>query len=226
MNAKQIAGERAAAYVADGMKIGLGTGSTAYWAIRAIADKIRSGLRIEAIPTSSATEKLAIELGIPLTDFTKVLRLDITIDGADEVDSHLHLIKGGGGALFREKLVAAASDQLIIVADESKEVAALGAFPLPVEVTPFAWQTTAARVACLGCTPQLRRKDGRPFVTDNENFILDCQFAPINSPEELNQRLNAITGIVEHGLFVGMANRVVIGTSKGEALIRERGFLQ
>jgi ribose 5-phosphate isomerase A len=224
LNAKQIAGQQAALYVEDGMRIGLGTGSTAYWAIHAIADRVKQGLKIEAIPTSKATEKLARELGIPLTDFSHVKNLNLTIDGADEVDANLQLIKGGGGALFREKLVAAASDQLIIVVDESKEVDVLGAFLLPVEIAVFAWQTTAKRISGIGCTPQLRHKAGQAYITDNGNYILDCHFERITDPAGLNHQLDAIIGVVEHGLFVDMADLVVIGTSGGEARVRERGF--
>jgi ribose 5-phosphate isomerase A len=224
MNAKQFAGEQAVSYVKDGMKIGLGTGSTVYFSILKIGQQVREGLRIEAIPTSRATEKLAKEEGIPLTDFDQCKRLDLTIDGADEIDSHLQLIKGGGGALFREKLVASASGQLIIVADESKDVGTLGAFPLPVEVTPFAWQTTSARIEELGCLPQLRMKEDKPFITDNGNFIVDCRFEAIANPAELDKELNAIIGVVEHGLFVNMVNVVLLGRSSGEVTIRERGF--
>jgi ribose 5-phosphate isomerase A len=224
MNAKQIAGLQAAKYVEHGMKIGLGTGSTAYWAVHAIAERVKQGLNIEAIPTSMATEKLALELGIPLTDFAHVQRLDLTIDGADEVDANLQLIKGGGGALFREKLVAAASDQLIIVADESKEVDILGAVPLPVEIAVFAWQTTAKRISGIGCTPQLRHNNGQAYITDNGNYILDCKFDRIADPAGLKDELNAITGVVEHGLFVNMADLVVLGSSKGETRVLKRGF--
>ncbi|SEB55378.1 ribose-5-phosphate isomerase RpiA [Paenibacillus sp. GP183] len=224
MNAKQIAGQQAASYVEDGMRIGLGTGSTAYWAIHAIADRVKQGLKIEAIPTSKGTEKLALELGIPLTDFSRVQNLDLTIDGADEVDAKLQLIKGGGGALFREKLVAAASDQLIIVVDETKEVDVLGAFHLPVEIAVFAWETTVRRISGIGCTPRLRQKAGQAYVTDNGNYILDCPFGSIMDPAGLSHQLDAIIGVVEHGLFVNMADRVVIGTSGGEARVREKGF--
>jgi ribose 5-phosphate isomerase A len=224
LNAKQIAGQQAASFVENGMKIGLGTGSTAYWAIHAIAERVKQGLKIEAIPTSKATEKLALELGIPLTDFSHVQNLNLTIDGADEVDANLQLIKGGGGALFREKLVAAASDQLIIVADESKEVDVLGVFHLPVEIAVFAWQTTERRISGIGCTPQLRLKAGQAYVTDNGNYILDCHFERITDPAGLNHQLDAIIGVVEHGLFVNMADMVVVGTSGGDARIRERGF--
>jgi ribose 5-phosphate isomerase A len=224
LNAKQIAGQQAASYVEDGMRIGLGTGSTSYWAIHAIADRVKQGLKIEAIPTSKGTEKLALELGIPLTDFSHVQNLDLTIDGADEVDAKLQLIKGGGGALFREKLVAAASDQLIIVVDETKEVDVLGAFHLPVEIAVFAWETTVRRISGIGCTPRLRQKAGQAYVTDNGNYILDCPFGSITDPAGLSHQLDAIIGVVEHGLFVNMADRVVIGTSGGEARVREKGF--
>src|SRR4029079_13646046 len=170
---KKLAGEKATEAIRDGMTIGLGTGSTVYFTSMRVGELVRDGLRVRAIPTSKQTEKLAIENGIELCTFADVQRLDLTIDGADELTPSLDLIKGGGGALLCEKLVAASSDRLIIVADESKCVETLGAFPLPIEVVPFAWQTTARRIENLNIEPHKRKKGNEPFITDNGNYILD-----------------------------------------------------
>lgn len=219
MDKKRIAGERAADYVEPGMTIGLGTGSTVYWTIRKLGERVKEGLVIRGVPTSERTRELAAELGIPLVPLADAEPLDLTIDGADEIDHRMNLIKGGGGALFREKMVASASRRLIIVADDSKRVAQLGAFLLPVEVVPFAWEVTARRVARLGCEPRLRQAEHGTYLTDNGNFILDCNFGMIGSPAELNRELKSITGVVETGLFVGMADTAVIGTDQGAEII-------
>jgi ribose 5-phosphate isomerase A len=166
---------------------------------------VKGGLRIRALPTSRATEQLARELGIPLVDFGQVTRLDLTLDGADELDPALNLTKGGGGALFREKIVAAASARLVIFADHTKRVARLGKFPLPVEVNPFGWQVAAEKVRALGAQVTLRERDGKTFVTDNGGHILDCRFGEIADPPALEKRLRAIVGVMETGLFCGMA---------------------
>ncbi len=220
MNAKQLAGEKAAKFVTDGMTVGLGTGSTVYYTIQRLGEMVREGLRIRGIPTSRRTEQQAREVGIPLISFAEVSELDLTIDGADEVSSELDLIKGGGGALLREKLVAAASRRLIVVADSSKRVATLGRFPLPVEVVPFAWEVTARRVADVGCVPTRRSVDGEPFVSDNGNYILDCAFGSIPDPADRHRALKLLPGVVETGLFVGMAETVVIGSESGVSLLR------
>lgn len=220
MTPKQRAGEKAAEFVRDDMVIGLGTGSTVAWTIRRLAEMVRAGLRIKGVPTSRATEQLARELGVPLTSFAEVAELDLTIDGADEVSPALDLIKGAGGALLREKLVALTSRRLIIVVDESKRVATLGHFPLPVEVVPFAVEVTARRVAALGCTPTLRRSDGQLYRTDNGNYILDCAFGAIEDPLRLERELNLLPGVVENGLFVGLAETVVVGGADDVTLIQ------
>jgi ribose 5-phosphate isomerase A len=213
---KAAAAAEAVEWVEDGMVVGLGTGSTAAHAVRALGARVRQGLRIEGIPTSRATEALAQEVGIPLTDFGRTTRLDLTIDGADEVDGSLTLIKGGGGALLREKIVAAASTRVAIVVDAGKWKERLGAFPLPVEVIPFGWQVVAERAKSLGATPALRKgKDGSPFVTDEGHWILDCAFGRIPDAKGLSARLKEIPGVVEHGLFVGLAHAVLIARDGG-----------
>lgn len=212
---KRIAGEKAAEYVENGMTVGLGTGSTVNWTILKLGEMVASGLQIRGIPTSSQTEKLAREQSIPLIDFSEVTELDIAIDGADEIDPNLNLIKGGGGALLREKLVAAASKRFIVVADESKLVDKLGAFPLPVEIVPFAWETTEKRIADLGLKPQRRMKQSGPFISDNGNYILDCKCGSIEKPAELHERLKSMVGIVETGLFTGMTEIAIIAGSNG-----------
>lgn len=208
--AKRMAGEYAADLVQDGMTIGLGTGSTAYWATRRLGARVAGGLRIQAVATSEATAKLASELGIALCELGPVHRLDLVIDGADEVDPEFHLIKGGGGALLREKLVAACTDDLIIVVDQQKRVPRLGRFPLPVEVVPFAWETTQARIEAAGGRADRREQDGRPFITDNGNYILDTTWGLIDRPRDLHRRLKLLVGVVETGLFVDMCRRLVV----------------
>ncbi len=210
---KQQAGEYAAAFVESSMIVGLGSGSTAIFATRRIAERIHRGelADIVAIPTSLATEAAAIELGIPLTTLAEHPRIDITIDGADEVDPAFNLIKGGGGAHLREKIVAQATERLVIVADDSKLVDQLGAsWALPVEVIPFGWESQAAYLASLGASPTLRMDGDTPFETDQGNIILDADFGRIADPAALDTTLNARAGIVEHGLFIGMAHDVVV----------------
>ncbi|PZE21694.1 ribose-5-phosphate isomerase RpiA [Paenibacillus xerothermodurans] len=215
MDSKRLAGEAAVNYVEDGMLLGLGTGSTVYWSLQKIGELVQSGLRIRGAPTSAETEKIARQLGIPLIALSEVSELDLTIDGADEVNPDFQLIKGGGGALLREKMAASISRRFIVVVDNSKYVPALGQFPLPVEVVPFGWQITRRQISGFGCEPVLRQVHGSPFVTDNGNYILDCQFAALEAPEELHRQLNLIPGVVENGLFVNMADMVIIGASDG-----------
>ncbi len=215
MLTKKIAAERAAEYVQDGMVVGLGTGSTAYWAILKIAERVRQGLNIKAIATSSASEKLALESGIPLVGFDGLERIDLSIDGADEIDGNLNLIKGGGGALLREKIIASASSRFIVIADERKMVATLGKFPLPVEVVPFGWEITLRKLEKLGCKPARRSPNGQPWITDNGNYIVDCTFGSILLPEKLEKAINFIPGVVDNGLFVQMAERAIVGYNDG-----------
>ena len=215
---KRAAAEAAAALVEDGMVVGLGTGSTAWFAIEALIRRVREGLRILAIPTSERSGAQARAGGIPLTSFAEHPRLDIDIDGADEVElGSLHLIKGLGGALLREKIVAAAADRLVIVADSKKLVTRLGGTaPLPVEVVPFGWETTAERLRRLGADPVLRKGgDGQPFHTDGGNLILDCRFGLIADPAGLDLAIRQTIGVVESGLFVGMADTVIVGGDAG-----------
>ncbi|EJY56016.1 ribose 5-phosphate isomerase [Alicyclobacillus hesperidum URH17-3-68] len=211
MNKKELAGVEAANYVKDGMKVGLGTGSTVYYTIVELGRRVAAGLRIVGIPTSAATEALAKELHIPLTTFQACPRLDLTIDGADAVTPDFQLIKGGGGALLREKLVAAASDQLLIVVDDGKLYDSFANLSIPIEVVPFAWETTAQRIANLGGKWTLREREGVPFVTDNHNYILDTVFDSVADPGRLQDVLKAITGVVETGLFINMADAVIVG---------------
>ncbi|WP_135547992.1 ribose-5-phosphate isomerase RpiA [Paenibacillus cymbidii] len=216
MEAKQLAAERAVQLVEDGMTIGLGTGTTATYAIRRIGALVRGGLRIRAIATSLASERLAAAEGIPLVAFAELDgSLDLTIDGADEVDPELRLIKGGGGALLREKIVAAASERMIVIVDAGKLVKRLGAFPLPVEIVPFGNEATMRQLDALGCRPELRWQGGVPFRTDNGNYVADCAFGAIADPERLAAQLNHIPGVVENGLFVGLASRVIVGYDNG-----------
>jgi ribose 5-phosphate isomerase A len=225
MNAKQLAGARAARYIEDGMTVGLGTGSTAYWMVEALGARVREGLRVRGVPTSKRTEEQARGLGIPLVTFAEVQELDLTIDGADEIDPGLALTKGGGGALLREKLVAAASRRMVVVADASKVVAVLGRFPLPVEVVPFAWEVTARRVGALGCDPRPRRDaggGGELYVTDNGNYILDCACGEIADPARLERELKLLPGVVECGLFVGMAETAIVVGEDGGVRLLER----
>ncbi|MCC3381412.1 ribose-5-phosphate isomerase RpiA [Paenibacillus farraposensis] len=222
MNLKQKAAEKAVEAIQDGMKVGLGTGSTAYWAIQKIGERVAQGLYIQAVATSQASEDLARELGIPIIPFDQIGRLDITIDGADEVNEELVLVKGGGGALLREKIVESNSDRLIIIVDESKDVKKLGAFPLPVEVVPFASEWTLEALRKTGCEAEWRIKDGERFLTDNGNYIADCRYGTIEHPQELEIRLNQIPGVVDNGLFINMADQVIIARANGQIDIRNK----
>ena len=215
---KQQAGEYAAGFVESGMIVGLGSGSTAIFATRRIAQRIGSGdlTGIVGVPTSLATEAAAIELGIPLTTLAQHPRVDITIDGADEVDPDFNLIKGGGGAHLREKIVAQATERLMIVVDDSKLVDRLGtAWAVPVEVIPFGWESQAAYLESLGAAPGLRMHGDCPFQTDGGNLILDADFGSIADPAALARQLESRAGIVEHGLFIGMARDVVVAGTDG-----------
>jgi len=220
MNAKQLAAEKAVSFLDNGMTIGLGTGSTAYWAIEKIGEKVKKdGWNIKAIATSIVSEEQARGLGIPIFDFSSIKSIDVTIDGADEVNPKLQLIKGGGGALLREKIVATNSKQLIVVADESKWVETLGKFPLPVEVVHFGWERTFDKLQMLGCEAKRRMKGTIPYITDNGNYIVDCAFGEIKDPPLLQELVNAITGVVDNGLFVHIASKLVLGLNNGETRV-------
>lgn len=221
INVKQLAAEKAVEFVKDGMKIYFGTGSTAYWAINKLGERVSEGLKITAVATSRASEEQARELGIPIVAFGDIDSLDLTIDGADELDSSLQLIKGGGGALLREKIVASNSTRMIVIADESKVVNTLGKFPLPVEIVPFAWEWTVAKLAKLGCNPELRRSGEELYKTDNGNYIADCRFEVIESAPKLALTIQSIPGVVEHGLFIGIAAMAIVGKKDGSIEIIE-----
>jgi len=212
---KAQAAEAAMAEVQDGMVLGLGTGSTAALAVAALGRRVAAGLRVVGIPTSERTATQAKSLGIPLTTLAEHPVIDLTIDGADEVNTGtLDLIKGLGGALLREKIVASASRRMIVVVDESKLVTALGGVRLPVEIVPFGWQATDRRLAEFLPDRVLRLRDGAPFVTDNGNYLLDC-LTLIPNPAALATRLKSITGVVDHGLFIGLATRIIAATGAG-----------
>jgi len=211
---KEAAAQASLRFIQPGQVVGLGSGSTATRFIKLLGEEVRKGLRIRGIPTSIHSKELAESLGIPLTTLDQCQEIAVTIDGADEVDPQLRLIKGGGGALLREKIVASASRQLVIVADASKQVMKLGKFPLPVEVIRFAQALVEKRIQGLGARAELRTlPDGKPFVTDENNHILDCHFGEIDDPDTLARQLSDMPGIVEHGLFVGMASVVLVARS-------------
>lgn len=219
---KRQAAEQALTYVEDGMKLGLGTGSTAAKFVELLGAKVKAGLKVVCVPTSEATRAQAAALGIPLTTLDETPALDLTVDGADEIDEELRLIKGGGGALLREKIVAVASDRVVIIADNSKLVETLGRFPLPLEVVPFGLAATEQLIIKLaadcGCEGEVRLRkgaDGKPFVTDNGNRILDCAFGAIEDPEALDDSLKLVPGLVDTGLFLGIADVGIIAGPKG-----------
>ena len=219
---KQRAAEAAVEYVKDGMIVGLGTGSTTEFAVKKLGEKVRDGLAIRGIPTSDITKKQAEEEGIPLIDFSETMYIDLTIDGADEIDADLNMIKGGGAALLREKIVASASREVIIIVSSEKFVHQLGSFPLPVEVIPFGWQVIFKQLETLGGSPDLRLKQGQALRTDQGNYIIDCRFSQIIDAVQLEQLLNMIPGVVENGLFTGLCSRMIMADGD-KIVVKEHG---
>ena len=220
---KRAAAEASLAYIKDGMILGLGTGSTARHVLEGLARLARQGLDLKGVPTSLATAEAARTLGIPLTSLEEHPRLDLAIDGADEVDPRLDLIKGLGGALFRERIVAKAAKRFVVVVDASKLVPRLGTrAPVPVEVHPFGWRASQAAVKALGARVSVRTRDGQAIRTDNGNHILDASFGPIRAPKRLARSLEEIPGVVGHGLFLGMADVVLVGEGRGVRTLRPR----
>ncbi len=226
---KRQAAARAVEQVRDGMKLGLGTGSTAKHFVELLGERVQAGLKIVGVPTSEATRADAERCGVPLITLEEVDRLDLTVDGADEIDPNLELIKGGGGALLREKIVAAASDRMIVIADESKWVPTLGRFPLPIEVIPFglgatrrAIETAFAENSVSGQMDIRKAKDGHAFVTDGGHWIIDARLGQIPDSPRLAASLNSIPGVVEHGLFIGLARTVVLAGPQGIRVIERR----
>ncbi len=231
MDAREMkvkAAEAALAHVEDGMRLGIGTGSTAEEFVRLLAEKVADGLKVEGVPTSERTARLCLELGVPLKSLDELPELDLTIDGADEVDAGLRLIKGGGGALLREKIVASASARMIVIADESKVVETLGKFPLPIEINPFGMATTRIAIdklaSRLGLTGELKlRKSGDGvFTTDGGHHIYDAFFGRIPDAEALGSQLNSIPGVVEHGLFINMASFAIIAGPAGARTLQAK----
>lgn len=209
---KQTAARAAVQLVKDGDIVGLGSGSTAAYAVRLLAERVRDGLKIAGIPTSETTKRLAEQLSIPLATLEEHSQIDIDIDGADEIDPQLNLIKGGGGAFLREKIIASISRRFVVIADSAKQVMRLGKFPLPVEVIPFAQSLIKPQIEALGAKVVLRSYAyGNPYVTDEGHHILDCTFGDIPDPAALADALRRIPGVVEHGLFIGMAERALVG---------------
>ncbi|MDF1685504.1 MAG: ribose-5-phosphate isomerase RpiA [Parvibaculaceae bacterium] len=231
MNAEEMkrqAGIKALDYIEDGMRLGLGTGSTAEQFVRALGEKVAQGMKVVGVPTSERTAALARELNIPLTTLDETPELDVTIDGADEFDADLRLVKGGGGALLREKIVATASKKMVVITDESKNVETLGAFPLPIEVIPFGSRVTALAIQKVakahGCEGELKRREdefGEPFLTDSENFIYDGHYGKLPDADALATALNIIPGVVDNGLFIDIASVVIVGTPEGPYLVEK-----
>lgn len=227
--AKYVASRRSVDFVEDGMKLGLGTGSTAAWMVRCLAERVREeGLKVTCVATSTRTAALARELGLTVLGMDELTWLDLTIDGADEIDPALNLIKGGGAALLQEKIVATASDRMIVIADAAKEVATLGTFPLPVEVVPFGWRTTKELIEetlfsldVQDRTSTLRMQEGAPLRTDEGHYILDLHLQRIGNPRQLALVLNQIPGVVENGLFVDVADVAIIGHADGRVVVRD-----
>ena len=227
--AKFVAAKRAMDFVETGMRVGLGTGSTAAWMVRCLGELVREdGLKIRGVPTSTRTAQLARDVGIEVVTLDEAKWLDLTIDGADEFDGDLNLIKGGGGALLQEKIVATASDQMIVIADVGKEVETLGSFPLPIEVIPFGWQATRTLIEellismdVLNRDATLRMNGDSPFVTDEGNFILDLHLGRIGNANQLSMVLNQMPGVVENGLFIDICDIVILGYGDGRVETRD-----
>lgn len=218
---KQLAARAAVQLVEFGNIVGLGSGSTATYAIRFLAERVQQGLKIVGIPTSLKTKQLAEQLGISLTTLDEHPQIDIDIDGADEIDPHLNLIKGGGGAFLREKIIASVSRRFIVIAQSTKRVTRLGKFPLPVEVVSFAQSLVKRRIEAMGARVELRKHAyGNPYVTDEGHHVLDCTFGEIADPAGLAQKLRSIPGVVEHGLFIGMVEMALIGEDERVVQIR------
>jgi ribose 5-phosphate isomerase A len=213
---KQMLGREAANLVQPGMTVGLGSGSTAYWFIIALAERVREGLECRGVPTSKRTEDLAREQQIPLIALDEAVTIDLAVDGADEVSEQLQLIKGGGGALLQEKMVADSSDRFVVIADETKFSRHLGKIPVPVEVIPYGWKHVKKKIEKLGCSnAALRHSNDQVFVTDHGHYIIDCHFGEINYPATLHSKLNNLPGVVDNGLFINLADATLIGHADG-----------
>jgi len=215
MEKKLIAGEKATEYIKDGMILVLGTGSTAYYMIKKVGDLVKRGVNIKAVATSKSTESLAEELGIPLLSIDEVHKIDLTIDGVDEIDREFNAIKGGGGALFREKIVANLANEVIWIMDESKLVDNIGSFPLPIEILPYGHTHVIKQLDNYAFNPVLRMKDGQVYITDNGNYIIDLHIGCPMEIQDVYTKVNNIEGVLETGLFLNMCNRIIVGTDNG-----------
>lgn len=225
MDLKEAAAREALGFVKDGMVVGLGSGSTASIFIKLLGERVKQGMKVIGIPTSRESEELGRSVGIMIGELRDNPVVDLTVDGADEVDPGLNLIKGLGGALVREKIVAYATEFEIIVVDDSKIVEYLGQkAPLPVEIVKFAHEATVNRLRDIGCQPKLRMKDGQMFVTDNGNYIADCRFERIDSPQSLEAEINMVPGVVDNGLFIGLADKVIVASKDGIRTMERRGI--
>lgn len=223
MEQKKIAGVSAADYIKNGMTIGLGTGSTAYYMIERVGELVKQGLKIKAVATSLETAKMADKLNIPLINLDDVHSIDLVIDGVDEIDPDFNAIKGGGGALFREKMVARAAKEVIWIMDSGKRVEALGKFPLPIEILSYGHKHIIRKLEECGLRPVLRRKGTETFVTDNHNYIVDLNLSKPLNIKELTTKLQQITGVLETGLFLKLCDRIIIGSDTGVEIIENPG---
>lgn len=219
MDQKKIAGYKAAEYVRDGMVVGLGTGSTAKHMVDAVGEMVKNGLKIQGVPTSKATGQQARELGIPLLDINDVDHIDLAIDGVDEIDGDFNATKGGGGALFREKVVASLAQEVMWIMDESKLVDKLGAFPLPIEILPYGYQIVFNKLEAFGYNPVMRKQDEELFVTDNGNYIVDLHIGVPADIEAIREKVNGLVGVLETGQFLKMCKRIIVGTDQGAKVI-------
>lgn len=222
MEQKRIAGIKATEYIQDGIVLGLGTGSTAYYMIKRVGEFVQSGMNLKAVATSKSTENLAKELNIPLIDIDEVDRIDLVIDGVDEIDSQFNAIKGGGGALFREKIVANLAKEVIWIMDESKLVDNIGDFPLPVEILPYGYTLVIKKLHDYSLNPVIRMKDGKFFITDNGNYIVDLHIGKPMNINDVYNKVNGIVGVLEIGLFINMCKRIIVGTNSGAKVIENR----
>jgi ribose 5-phosphate isomerase A len=221
---KKAAGEKAAEYVKDGMVVGLGTGSTAYYFIKKLGELVSEGLFVKAVTTSLATEKQAGSLNISMFSVDEVDGIDLLIDGVDEIDSSFNAIKGGGGALFREKLIAKLSKKIIWILDDSKFVDSIGKFPLPVEILSFGYTHTLKKLQRMSLNPKLRLSGEEPFITDNGNYIVDLHLGKPVDTNEVIRKLDSVTGVLEHGLFINMCERIIIGRNKEVEVLENKAF--
>lgn len=222
MESKKIAGEKATEYIKDGMTLGLGTGSTAYYMIQKVSELIKNGMNLKSVATSKATETIAKDLNIPIVQIDEVEKIDLCIDGVDEIDRHFNAIKGGGGALFREKIVANLADEVIWIMDDSKLVDSIGGFPLPIEVLPYGYIHVIKKLESCHFNPIIRMKDDKTFITDNGNYIIDLHIGNTLNIKDVFNKLNGITGVLETGLFINMCKRIIVGSSNGVKVIENK----